>query len=68
MFIADVCYSFVLFNQQPSLHKMSNSISLCGVKGIKRVFLTQQDAVNIMDDGSIRVEKGKFSETSWITV
>ena len=41
---------------------MLNSVSLRGVKGImiKRVFLTQQqDAVNITEDGSIRVEKAK---------
>ena len=38
---------------------MLNSVSLRGVKGIKRVFLTQQDAVHITEDGSIRVEKNK---------
>ena len=38
---------------------MLNSVSLRGVKGVKRVFLTQQDAVTITEDGSIRVEKGK---------
>ena len=29
------------------------------VKGIKRVFLTQRDSINITEDGNIRVEKGK---------
>jgi DNA-directed RNA polymerase II subunit RPB1 len=38
---------------------MLNSVSLHGVKGIKRVFLTQQDAVNITEDGGIWVERGK---------
>ena len=37
---------------------MLNSVSLRGVAGIKRVFLTQ-DTINITEDGSIRVEKGK---------
>ena len=38
---------------------MLNSVPLRGVKGINRVFLTQQDAVTITEDGSIWVEKGK---------
>lgn len=38
---------------------MLNSVSLRGVKGIKRVFLTRQDAVRIDEDGGIRVEKEK---------
>ena len=38
---------------------MLNSLSLCGIKGVKHVFLTQQDAVTITEDGSIWVEKGK---------
>jgi DNA-directed RNA polymerase II subunit RPB1 len=29
------------------------------VEGIKCVFLTQQDSINITEDGNIRVEKGK---------
>jgi len=35
------------------------SVSLCGVKGIKRVFLTKQDSVVVSSDGSIRVGKEK---------
>ena len=38
---------------------MLNSVSLRGVKGIKRVFLTKQDSVVVSSDGSIRVEKEK---------
>jgi len=45
-----------VFLRQLEKNTMLNSISLRGVKGIRSVFLIQQDST---DDGSIRVEKGK---------
>jgi DNA-directed RNA polymerase II subunit RPB1 len=41
---------------------MLNSVSLRGVKGIKRVFLMEQDKVMVSDDGSI--ESGR--EKEWV--
>ncbi|KAF8737375.1 hypothetical protein AX14_012969 [Amanita brunnescens Koide BX004] len=38
---------------------MLNSVSLRGVKGIKRVFLTEQDKVVVAPDGSIRTDYEK---------
>ena len=49
-------------------HYMLNDLSLCGVKGIRRAFISEEKRTMIDENGSYKDERGWFLETEGINL